>query len=259
MNNVTPLRGNLAHGASNNPPILIDERPDTLAPLVKDIDAMLKNADRWFAERAEVKDDTEAGLLAGAIEQLRQWDAKVEAARVAEKAPYLEGERRVDAKWKPLKVRIEKAARVLKAIATVWAQKLRTKQQEAARIAREEADRLAAEARDLIDQAESGAANATTLVRAEEVAEQAEDAAAIARQAEAAKPQLSGNLTTRALSLRSRRVVDEITDIGAAMDHYATDPEMLTLLRRLGNRDLRADQALASIPGCSIRTEEGVV
>lgn len=239
----------------NNPPTLVDERPDTMPPMVAKADELLKNADRWFAERAEVKDDAEAGILAGAIRQVQTLRKAADEARKVEKKPYWDGGKAVDDKWNVILDKLEAAGRTLNKIAVAWARVLEKRQREAAEEARKRAEQLAKEAQDLVDKAAGG--NATSQVVAQQAVKAAETAHQEAGAAAAAKPQLKGNLSDRAVGLRRRVVFDEVTDLDAALHHYATDTKMFDLIRELANRDLRADQA-AVIPGIKTKVEEGV-
>lgn len=241
--------------AMSPPPAGVGDNAEDLHPrYAAEVEKLLRSADTWAGEDAKpIQSAAEAGILQAAIDQARAWEKKVEQARVDEKEPWLAGSRRVDEKWKPLKDRLAAVLASLKKPMTAW---LRREEQRIA-AEREAARKAAEEARAKADEEARKAAatgRASDKLRANQALDDAATAAANAHHAEAARPQVKGDLAVRAMGLRKRTVVDEIVDLKAAVLHYATEPKMMALVTELANRDLRA--GATAIPGITVRNEE---
>lgn len=85
--------------------------PDTIAPPVEPppdlppeqaIDAQLTELRTHAAEMKDAKTQASADRCANLAEEFAKLEAKAEAARIAEKQPFLEGGRAVDLKWAPV-------------------------------------------------------------------------------------------------------------------------------------------------------------
>ncbi len=137
-------------------------------------------------------DDEEINKRASDFVALLRAEIKnADGLRVAEKAPYLAGERQVDAFFKGVSGPLDKARIAVLAKITTYQRKKdaeeRKRLQEEARLAREEAERLAANAAEAQKTLESEA-DLDEAVAAEQTASQAEGDATKAARAAKAKP-----------------------------------------------------------------------
>lgn len=138
-----------------------------------------------------ITSEEESGRIGDFQKQLTGHEKKMDAQRVAEKEPFLAGERAVDGYFNPFRVKLKAAAADLNQRDTLFRRKLvaeeQRKRDEAERAAREEAARLAKKASDL----EAKARTERTLQKAVEAEAAAKQAAADAEDAAkraAAKP-----------------------------------------------------------------------
>jgi len=162
-----------------------------------------------------------------------------EKARVALKEPYLEHGRRIDSEFKPVAVSCSESIALAKSrLAAFVASEERRRHEEAekARIAAEEARRSAA--------ALSGDA-----LLSEDAVEEARKAKVAAELAEAMTRVTVKGGTGRAMGLRTKRSA-RIVDQQAAMLFYASHLEMLALVLKLANADIRGGRT--AIPGVEI-------
>lgn len=121
----------------NNPPAheMMAMHVDELFKLVSDT-----------TDGAEVKTDEQEAALDALLDDVRQAAKDAEAKRKAEKEPHLEAGRAVDAAWKPVKDKCDAAANEIKKLLTPYRVEKQRAKDEAARKAREEAERLEREA-----------------------------------------------------------------------------------------------------------------
>jgi len=195
---------------SNNPPIA--------ARLTIECEALIADVDR-LAERAnaaprQIRTGTDLDAVTQLVKDARALDKRVDAARVAEKEPYLTAGREVDSFFKPTLDRLSRIAVAFQRIADDHA---RAQAAEARRKAEEEAARARAEAQRQREIAERAAAaeRARTAAKAEDRAAVADARAEEAeRLAAAPSASLVGQTTTASGVTASGKAVwvHEITD-----------------------------------------------
>ncbi len=238
---------------ANNPPEPIE------APEDKRVADLIANANDWAKLHPDGLRWTEE-IAVAATDQLNQldkdWD-KIEAKRVAERAPLNERLKAIQARYLPWLNRIDICRQAIRGPHTAY--KRLAEQQRKAREA--EAARVAAEAQrradQLAEQAKAGAGGPKAVsqtIIAMEAAEEAERA----RKAAAEVPRrtrIRGNLGGRTHSLRTVWKADLVeVDIEAAFQHYKHKAEVKDLLTRLANADARA--GVRRIPGFYVHEEQ---
>lgn len=149
----------MAVGGNKPPLVTLDDLAAENAAQVRDVTDLLATAREL---PAEITSDEEDGRVTDVVREIQTEWKRAEANRVDTKAPFLAGERTVDAFFNTaLLDKLTKAKTVLESRLTVWKRKKadqeRRRREEEARIAREEADRLRAEAERLRQEAESAA------------------------------------------------------------------------------------------------------
>lgn len=238
----------------NNPP-----EPTPFERSRTEIEGLVMEAHNW-ADGVPIDSQMMADALGELIEKIRLAIKQADARRDEEKKPLDEQVKAIQAKYNALigDTKTVKGSAVLaldacKKVLTPWLLQLEEKLRENARLAREEADRLAAEAKAafrLSDPTDLAGREA-----AEQVLQNSRDAQALAKRTEKAKAQSTGG--TRAIGLRTKPVVT-MTDAMEALKHYRTKrPEKLkAFLQELAEADARA--GILEIPGFTI-TKEKVV
>ena len=233
----------------NNPPEPIDQYP----ALKQRTDELVATANRWIAERPEITDADTAEKCQTFLEQLRAEFKAVEEQRKAEKQPHMDAAAAVDGRYNPLKALLETAAGFLKPKREAYLRKVEDAQREAARKAAAEAARIQREAEEAARKAQAGTgAVVGATVEAEQKRREAEEATARAEAAAAAKPTLKGVHGGRAATLRSRWL-GRITDQGKVYRRYKARAEVVELLQKLVNADVRAGER--EIPGVEVYEE----
>lgn len=212
----------------NNPPPL-----ETMGLHIEDLFSLVSGS---LAGGEVTTDDQEAALDA-ILDDVRKAKKDADAMRAAEKKPYDDAAKAVQAAWKPLLDRCDKAADAIKAALTPYRTAKQRAKDEAARIAREEAEakqRAAQAALRQSDDLESRFAAEEQLKQASKLAAQA------------------NKIDRSATGLRTYQIAD-VTDRRALLEHVMrNDPDALT--------DWLAEYARkalpAQLPGVTIRTEK---
>lgn len=180
----------IAEPGHNQPPLDADPLRERLQ---SDHEALCSRVEELLAAVERVPDEvTEAtaGKVSDFIKQLTGHVKLLDTTRVGEKEPYLAGGRNVDGFFKPLTDSLDGAKRLVEGRLNIFlrqkAEEERRRREEEARLQREEAERLAAEAA----RREQEAKDATTLeeaIAAEEAAKNAQADRLKAEQAAGAK------------------------------------------------------------------------
>jgi len=221
------------------PPMGHNGPPDPAAERAAEIIAA---ANRWATERPELTDQDMADKCSAFLDQITAATKSVEAAKKTEKQPHMDAARAVDEKWKPWAEKLAVADRLLRPKLTAWLAKLRMQQDEAARLAREEARRKADEAARAAAEAEKVQAGGDVIgatVKADEAARAAAEAEKVAAKAATAPVNIKSSLGARTKSLRTNWRAD-VTDLPKAVWHYRHHPKMAALVQELANADARA-------------------
>ena len=137
--------------APTTPPPMGDNKgpafnPDVVAALTKDADHISEKAGEF--SKKEITNDTEAGELKDFLDAARKTLTHVENRRTAEKKPFLDAGREIDAAFAKIKDVIERAGKLAKAPLVTYleeqeriAEAKRREEAEAARKKQEEAER----------------------------------------------------------------------------------------------------------------------
>lgn len=177
--------------------------------------------------------DEQEAALDGLLDDLRKAKKAADEQRAIEKRPHDEAGKAVQAVWKPLIDRCDKGADAIKAALTPYRTAKQRAKDEAARIAREEAEakqRAAQEALRASDDLEARFAAEEQLKQAGKLAAQA------------------NRIDRSATGLRTTWQA-EVTDRRAALNHYIrTQPEAFeALIQSLADADARGTRA--PVPG----------
>ena len=218
-----------AGAGHNNPPV------DPFEAFTTTLGDDLIEAQNW-ADGQPIETQAQADELSFLIDRLRKDARAADEARAVEKKPHDDAAKAVQAKWKPLLDRADKAVTALKATLGVFLGAQEAAKQEAARQAREEAERASRAA------AEAARAADATDLRAQEHADAmlraAEEAAKGASRAERDKAQATGG--TRAMGLRTVWRVELADELEAVRTMWRLHrEEMVAYALQLAQRDIR--------------------
>lgn len=185
--------------------LLGDNKPPSEHPLRERLERthgeLLARKDELLAAASraptEIEDDETAGKVTDFIKQLAAATKNANAARVAEKEPYLEGGRQVDGFFKAITDPLEKTKKAIERVLTAYQRKKadeeRRRREEEERRAREAAERKRREAEEAAAKLASDE-DLDNAISAEEAAKQAAaDAAAAQKSADAKAAELSRN------------------------------------------------------------------
>ena len=223
----------------NNPPAYIE--------VFAEIDDLYGEAKNW-ADGEPIETEEQHDAVTKLYDGLHEAGKRADALRVDEKKPLDDAVKAIQDRYNPYvqpkkgKVDLGKAA--LGDLLAAWRAAVQAKKAEEARKAREEADRIAAEAQAAI-RASSG--NLEAREHAEELLKEAKQVAGWAKKADKA--------ATTGTGLRSYWVAT-LTDAGAALDWaYERDPARFTeLVVAMANEAVRA--GARSVPGFAVTEEK---
>lgn len=235
----------------NTPQIGHNRPPKTpFEEAVERIDLLHTEATNWLDGDA-IENQGQADAVSKLLDDARKAKKAADDARKAEAKPFDDGKAEVQARYKPLLSRADTIADACKKVLAPFLAKIEAEARAAERLAREKADRKAAEAR-----AAYQAAAATDLAAREEAErriEEAKAAEAAAKRMEKDKAKATGG--ARAVTLRTV-YHGRISDPAAVARHYwhADRAALEEFLTGLVNRDVRAGRR--DIPGVDIFKEE---
>lgn len=237
MNDITP-------GIGHNAP------PDPMQPIRLRVENLLAMANRWLKSVTEVTDAETAAKCEDFYTQVRKELAKLEVDRKAINKPLRDEIADNDAMFKPLTTTLTAIQTVVSKLRDGW---LRREQQRQDR-ERIEAARKLAEAQEAARKAaEKPAETVQDIILVEEAEEAVKTAAATAKQAEAAKPQIRGEFSARAGALRTFYSA-EITNLAHAVAYYT--PQLRDAVQQLADADARKMKDDLAVPGVRLKTEE---
>lgn len=221
-----------------------NEAPRDAEDFSTDIDELGALVEKWSA--SGVTDETAADLHMD-IDRAAALKKEAEAAHKAIKEPFLLGGRKVDDRFRPVKAATDDAVKALKSVLGTYLAEKQRLQEEAARQAREEAERLAREAQ----------VDADDPLIGDEAMKAAEEAnlQAARQERHAAAAGSSSVEGARTIGLRTYYVAD-IVDPAALVAHYANRPELIAAATKLANAEVRTLKADAKIPGVAVREEQ---
>ena len=239
MNDMTP-NDRAVIGANNPPPY----DPDVLAKHSQAASDLAAEAAPWL-NKGEVENEAEAQQLTDVIAKARKLYKDAEDARKKEKQPHMDASKAVDTAFAVAVSALEKTATSLKPIIAKWLQKVEdekraeaARQAEIARKAKEEADRLAAQA----------AANNDAMAAAQAEAAQAEAQKLEKAAVKTGKAKSNvGSATGAGRSMSLRKVTTaQIDNLNLVYRHFHEHPDVRDVLQRLANAAVRAGDA---VPG----------
>jgi hypothetical protein len=235
-------------GANYPPEPIVDPEDKRVADLIA-------NANDWARLHPKIETEEIAVAATDWLNQLdKDWD-KIEARRVAERAPLNERLKAIQARYLPWLNRIDICRQAIRGPHTAY--KRLAEQQRKAREA--EAARVAAEAQRRADQlAEQAKAGGPNAISQTIVALEASQEAERARQVAAAVPkrtQIRGALGGRTHSLRTVWKA-EIVEQELLYRHFHKHRDVIDVLQRLANAAARSGVRNPALPGCSIYSEE---
>lgn len=244
------------HNGSPEPlePInVVVERPDAfdkeaLQALWVDVNAFADTAGQWL-DLKEIKTQQEADLISDYITGARKKFTQIETARKDAKKPFMDAASSVDTAYNPPKSVLERSVARLKPMLEAFMRaeqkRLDDDRAAAAKIAKEKADKAAADL--LAAQKRNDVAGE---VAAEAAAKEAAKETKVATKVQKVKT-TSATGGGRAMAMRYRRVV-EVTNVRALFMHYQDRPEVHDLLTRLANAEANTAgfEDTGTIPGC---------
>lgn len=190
-----------------------------------------------------VQNDDQDAALDGLLDDFRKAKKSADDERAAEKRPHDEASKAVQAKWKPLLERCDMASAEIKAKLTPYRAAKIAAREEAARLAREEAEAKQKAAQEALRQSDDLEAR----FAAEEQLKQAEKLSAAANKIDRA-----------ATGLRTSWEA-QITDRRAALNYYLkTNPDaFVALIQDLADKDARNEATRRDIPGIAFHQKRG--
>lgn len=182
-----------------------------------------------------VENDDQEAALDSLLDDVRDARKAADEQRVIEKRPHDDAGKAVQAAWKPLLDRCDKAAEAIKAALTPYRTAKQRAKDEAARIARQAAEDAQRKAQEELRKAD----DLEERFAAEAALEQASKQAAIANR-----------IDRGPTGLRTYWEA-EVTDRRAALKHYITEqPEAFAgLIQELADKDARQPASRRDIPG----------
>lgn len=182
-----------------------------------------------------VQNDEQDAALDELLDEFRKAKKTADDERAAEKRPHDDAGKAVQAKWKPYLERCDMATAEIKAKLTPYRAAKIAAREEAARIAREEAEAKQKAAQEALRRSDDLEAR----FAAEEQLKQAAKLTAAANRADRS-----------ATGLRTSWEA-EVTDRRAALNHYVkTNPEaFIALIQDLADKDARSEATRRDIPG----------
>lgn len=247
MNDMQTVNDRAVIGANNPPPY----DPDVLAKHTQAASDLAAEAAPWL-NKGEVESEAEASQLNDVIAKARKLYKDAEDARKKQKQPHMDASKAVDSAFAVAVSALEKTATALKPIIGKWLQKVEdekraeaARQAEIARKAKEEADRLAAQA----------AANNDAMAAAQAEAAQKEAAKLDKEAARAGKAKANVGSATgagRSMALRTVRTA-QIDNLNLVYRHFHQHPDVRDVLQRLANAAIRAGE---TVPGATMIEEK---
>ena len=218
-------------------------RTDNISPreaTKERVTELVKAANTWAKDVGTIATPEQAAKMEDLLTQCRHARDDTDAERKAERAPWDEKIREVQATYNPLLDLVDACVVVLKRLKTAWLDKEDARQKTEAAAAAEKA-RLAQEAADM---AAAAAAVGLTPAVEGQVAANAAAAAAVAAQEEAAraaavKPRVVGAYGGRASGFRTVWEA-EITDWAKVAVAYSEHPRVREILQAVANAHAKA-------------------
>lgn len=209
-----------------------------------DIEALEQVIADW--QRAEITSENVENLHKD-IDFASRIKKEADASHKAIKEPFLEGGRRVDDRFRPVRNAAEDGMKALKKLLGAYLAEEQRKRDEEARKKREEAERLAREAEALKDDAILGA----------DAQAAAEQKALEAKRAERHVETSASSVVdgARTIGLRTYHEAD-VTDAQAMVMHYANHPDVIAAALKCAKADIRTSKGSCAIPGVTVREEK---
>lgn len=218
------------------------------------LDDLMLEAENW-CDGEPLATQEQADEVTRLVDAAAKLEREIEATRKAEKEPFLEGGRAVDAKFKPLTERAAKIIRVAKKALTPWLEAVQAEKRRVQLQAIKEAEEAKAR---LAEQHRATVNNAT--FADEQVTEQMElDAKEAEKRAKAiAKEAVVTRGGDTTVKLRAVWLVN-IVDRRECLKHYMATraDELEAWLYEQARKDVRT--GARSLPGCSIWSEQKAV
>lgn len=223
----------------NNPPAYL--------AIFEEIDDLYNEAKNW-ADGEPITSEEMHDAITRLYDGLHDAGKRADALRVEEKRPLDDAVKAIQDRYNPYvqpkKGKVDRGKAALGDLLAEWRAEIQHQKAEEARLAREEADRIAAEAQAAI-RASSG--NLEEREKAEELLAEAKQVERFAKRADKA--------ATTGTGLRSYWVAT-LTDAGAALDWaYERDPARFTeLVQTMANEAVRA--GARKVPGFAVTEEK---
>jgi hypothetical protein len=225
----------------NNPPAYL--------AVFEEIDDLYGEAKNW-ADGAAIESEAQHDTVSSIRDQIHELGKRADELRVEEKRPLDEAAKAIQDRYNPYiqpkKGKVDLAKAALGDLLAAWRKRVADEKAEAARLAREEADRIAAAAQEAI-RASSG--NLESREKAEELLQEAKAHERHAKRQDKA--------ATTGLGLRTTWK-SELVDEAAALDHYYPlyREAFLDLVRGYAAADARG--GARKIPGFRVYEERVV-
>lgn len=225
-----------------------NEPPDPAQAFSLHLDDLEEQA-RQFLDGDPIANEAQAEAVSRLLSMVRKASNDADEARKVEKKPHDDAAKEVQSKWKPILTKADLIAETAKKVLTPWLNKLADEQRAAAEAERQEAERLAAAAREALEKAGT---SLSARIGAEALLKAAGAADRTAKRAEKAKAHVEGG--ERAVGLRTTYKY-EITDTTAFARWVWGNRknDMATFLDGIAAKEAR--QGPRTIPGLLIEID----
>jgi hypothetical protein len=232
----------------NNPP-----EPTPFEVVRNSVDAVFEEAKHWL-DGGKVQSQAEADAIAELLSLARQTDKDASKAKEEEKRPYLDANKAIEERFKPVVSRIVLIADACKAALRPWEEQQEALRRQAAESARKAADEKAAAAQAAVRAALQ--AGIEEREAAERLLRESKQAAATATKAENAKSTTKVGGRTVSMRTTYRAVIsDPVEFIRFAWKDNLV--EITEALRVIAQREVSAGKR--TLPGVTISEERSAV
>jgi hypothetical protein len=223
---------------------------DPFAAMAAEIEDRCAQAEQWLAAHANITTQTDSNLARNMQAQILALGKKADADREAEKRPYLEAERAVDAKYKPLTALAKAACEKLRIAfeSFMIKEELRLKKEAQEKYERECAAAEAERARIEAERAKK--------LRDDPVAALTDEPPEMPEPPLAPEPVkvTAGGGVGRKAGLRTTHV-PQIEDFQATLLHFADHPDVRDVIDKIVRGLVKTSKGTAQIPGVKIVQE----
>ena len=249
---------------TNEQPGIGHNKADPAQALNDSAEQLALTCNAWLMQVSEIETEDQAAKATDFRERVKAETKEAEKTRKAEKQPHIDAGKAVDAKFNPIKQKLETIEALFRPLLNGWLQKKEAARREAERKAEAEAlekirlaDEATKAAEDAVKASEGGDVVGATIA-ADEAAKAAEDAVKQADDVSNSTVSVKGNYSARKTGLRTTSTA-EIISYPALLEHYKDHPRIKKTLDQLAGEWARSpEQRQTPLPGVKLVTSQSV-